>query len=842
MKTKIFGTLLLMLAISYGASAQVKGRVVDQTSKEPIVGATVIYQKESTTSELDGTFELKTAKSGDKLQLKYLGYKDTEVIATNNITVNLESTAIGLKEVSIVASVGIDRKTPVAISTISPKFASENLGSQELPELLKITPSSFITKGGGGLGDSRINVRGFDQRNIAVLINGVPVNDMENGWVYFSNWAGIGDALKQMQMQRGLGASKLAIQSVGGTMNIITKTTDSEKGGSIQQSTTDYGQYKTVLSLSTGNRKFGALSFVGSTTQGEGYINGTWAKAYSYFLSYSKDLGLKHKIQFIGLGAPQEHGQRSTRITPAEYDRYGLSYNKDLYTVNGEQKNININYFHKPIFTLNHYWTVSDKTSVNTSAYASIGHGGGSGPLGTYSSSVVRDNNGVLVMDPQFAINAASATGSRYILRNSVNNHKWYGVLSTLNHKFNDNLNLTFGLDGRTYKGEHFREVRDLLGGSFYRDPMNLNATVDANSSSLWNVFSVTPVGNRIAYDNDGLVDYYGTFGQLEYSNDKVSAFVQGSISETVYGRIDRYNLTHQENRSEDVKINGYNVKSGMNYNVNDKHNVFVNIGRYSRAPYFNFIFVGTGTNPNAVNRDLKNEESNSVELGYGFRSKSFKVKGNVYYTEFNNRSLQSSLLTATDGSQYRALITGQGAVHKGIELETQWKVLKDLDFNTFASFGDWKWKGNASATIRNEFTNTDTQVNIYSDGLYVGDQPQTQLGGYVRYQINKNFDVSSTYTYNDKYYSYFDPSNRTSPTITAQAYKFDAYGTLDARVGYKFKLGKYDSYAQLQAYNILNEDYWVEGNDAGGANTGTLLNGFKGWGTNGNISLKVNF
>lgn len=204
-----------MLAISYGASAQVKGRVVDQTSKEPIVGATVIYQKESTTSELDGTFELKTAKSGDKLQLKYLGYKDTEVIATNNITVNLESTAIGLKEVSIVASVGIDRKTPVAISTISPKFASENLGSQELPELLKITPSSFITKGGGGLGDSRINVRGFDQRNIAVLINGVPVNDMENGWVYFSNWAGIGDALKQMQMQRGLGASKLAIQSVG---------------------------------------------------------------------------------------------------------------------------------------------------------------------------------------------------------------------------------------------------------------------------------------------------------------------------------------------------------------------------------------------------------------------------------------------------------------------------------------------------------------------------------------------------------------------------------------------------------------------------------------------------
>ena len=163
------------------------------------------------------------------------------------------------------------------------------------------------------------------------LINGVPVNDMEGGTVYFSNWAGIGDALKVMQVQRGMGASKLAISSVGGTLNIITKTTDAEKGGSISQSLTSYGQTHTVLSLSTGNTKRGAFSFVGSTTQGNGYVDNTYTKAYSYFLSYAKDLGSKHQLQIIALGAPQEHGQRSSRLTPAEYDKYGLKYNKDVY-------------------------------------------------------------------------------------------------------------------------------------------------------------------------------------------------------------------------------------------------------------------------------------------------------------------------------------------------------------------------------------------------------------------------------------------------------------------------------------------------------------------------------
>ncbi|WP_163274865.1 hypothetical protein, partial [Enterobacter hormaechei] len=74
----------------------------------------------------------------------------------------------------------------------------------------------------------------FESRNIAVLVNGRPVNDMEGGTVYMSYWTGRSDVTSAMQVQRGLGSSKLAIASVGGTMNFLTRSADMKQGGVIR--------------------------------------------------------------------------------------------------------------------------------------------------------------------------------------------------------------------------------------------------------------------------------------------------------------------------------------------------------------------------------------------------------------------------------------------------------------------------------------------------------------------------------------------------------------------------------------------------------------------------------
>jgi outer membrane cobalamin receptor len=118
--------------------------------------------------------------------------------------------------------------------------------------VLNSTPGVYATTGGGGDGDAEVTIRGFSSRNVGVLLDGVPVNDMENGQVYWSNWFGLDAVTRSIQVQRGLGASKLALPSVGGTINIITKGFDSRKEASIMQEVGSDGYVRTSFGYSSG--------------------------------------------------------------------------------------------------------------------------------------------------------------------------------------------------------------------------------------------------------------------------------------------------------------------------------------------------------------------------------------------------------------------------------------------------------------------------------------------------------------------------------------------------------------------------------------------------------------
>lgn len=750
-----------------------------------------------------------------------------------------------IREVRVISSYGKERKTPVAMSTLNAKQISEVYGgSAELPEVLKVTPGVYATKTGGGVGDSRINIRGFDQRNIAVTINGIPVNDMENGWVYWSNWAGLGDAVSTIQVQRGLGASKLAINSVGGTMNIITKTTDAKSGASVMTSVTDYGQYKIMGYASTGLMENGfALTTVLSKTAGNSYVDGTWVDAYSYFFTLAKQVNDKHRLVLTGIGAPQSHGQRSTGLTPLQYDTLDRRYNGDIgYFANGELFNDRVNYYHKPQFSLNHYWNISNKTTVSSSLYYSIGHGGGSGRLG---SAYARTEEGLLDIQAAYDYNVANPTatsgGVKYAQRNSVNNHYWTGLVSTVNHKVNQYVDLTLGLDARSYRGEHFREVSNLLGGSARYDAVNGLVGVHEYASNYGNVFHVTPVDQRVAYDNDGLVKYAGLFGQAEYSKDKLSAFVTGAINTTSNQRVDRMlyinDTTGRGELSEKVNIMGYSYKGGANYNINEHHNVYINAGQFSRAPFFSFVFVN---NSNDVVQNLVNEKAESFELGYGFRTEKVAVKINAYLTNWKDKSLLSGNITGPNGTITRALMTGANATHKGIEVEFNTKPMKGLELGGIVSLGDWRWVGDINATVYSEIDPTESvTVTSYVDGVHVGDAPQNQFGLQGRYQITKGLYVGATWVYNDKFYANFDPSKKTNEADRIDAYQIPSYYNLDARVGYDLNLGDRKLTLGVQAFNITDVKFLSDATDKDGT---TFSYGFPGFGRNFNFFAKFTF
>jgi outer membrane cobalamin receptor len=122
-----------------------------------------------------------------------IGYTNQSKSAGAALNFTLEQSALEMSALEVLASRS-SSSAPVAYTDVKKEDMELRLGSRDLPMVLNSTPSVFATEQGGGAGDARINIRGFDQRNFAVMINGVPVNDMENGWVYWSNWDGMADA------------------------------------------------------------------------------------------------------------------------------------------------------------------------------------------------------------------------------------------------------------------------------------------------------------------------------------------------------------------------------------------------------------------------------------------------------------------------------------------------------------------------------------------------------------------------------------------------------------------------------------------------------------------------
>ena len=303
-------------AFAAGGMMTCNGTVVDENG-EPIVGASIVITdgKALGTSDVNGHFTVKAPDNTKSLTFSYVGYeKRTEKAQQRMGTIRMEPSSEILNDVVVTQSLARTRQTPVAVSQINKAEIDIKLGTQELPEILNTTPGVWATKDGGGFGDAKINMRGFKSANVAVLVNGIPVNDMEWGGVYWSNWAGLSDVASNIQTQRGLGAGLLSSPSVGGTINITTQSLDAQKGGSVWYGLGNDGMNQMGIKLSTGMMKNGwAVTILGSKKWSDNnYVQGTWYTSYNYFINVSKRINERHQLSFTAFGAPQEHAQRSS--------------------------------------------------------------------------------------------------------------------------------------------------------------------------------------------------------------------------------------------------------------------------------------------------------------------------------------------------------------------------------------------------------------------------------------------------------------------------------------------------------------------------------------------------
>ena len=318
---------------------KISGTVLDAQNHKPLQGVQIQSKQHNNVGALTGVkgdFVVEIPQKNDVLIFKYLGYNSKEIKCRGNKNeislgeIFLNKRIYPLNEITVSSGLVKDNNAAVSITEIRGNKIRSQLSDNPLPLILNIDPSVFAVRNGGGSGDAVLNVRGFKQENVALLLNGIPINGEENGLVYWSNWLGLSDATAAIQIQKGPGFANLTSNAIGGSINILTKKTENEKGGNFNIETTNYGNRKISFSLNSGTLPGNwQISCSGSVFGGKGYIDATPVKGASYFIVANKIIDKKNEINFTLIGAPQYHEQRTIKLSYSEMLKHGYKFNKD---------------------------------------------------------------------------------------------------------------------------------------------------------------------------------------------------------------------------------------------------------------------------------------------------------------------------------------------------------------------------------------------------------------------------------------------------------------------------------------------------------------------------------
>lgn len=898
----LFATTLLVAGSTAFADYVCRGTIIDDQG-EPLIGASVMVPgaKTGVTTDIDGNFTLKVPDNTKELTIEYIGYKTANVPASASMgTITLEVASQMLKDVVVTQSIARTRKTPVAASSVDALLIENKLGSQEFPEVLKTTPGVWATKDGGGYGDAKINIRGFKSENTGMLVNGIPVNDMEGGWVYWSNWAGLSDVTSMMQVQRGLGASIISVPSVGGTLNITTRSIDAKKGGSVFYGMGNDGMNHIGFNVSTGLMKNGwAVSLMGTRKWGDGYVQGTNFNAYTYFVNVSKRINDAHQLSLTAFGSPQVHYKRSSQDglsienwqKVADYMdgesmyRYNPTFGYDL---DGQVRSSTKNVYHKPQISLNHIWQIDHKSSLSSAVYVSLASGYGSSGQGrgTYKgqslsntswygasngnlNTLFRRDDGTFDYAAIQEMNMASETGSNMIMSKSINSHKWFGLVSTYkNELIEKKLNLTAGIDVRYYIGKHTNEITDLYNGEYFMDDSSRKGVNPANNAAAadpnWK-YQKLGVGDVVYRDYDGYTVQEGGFAQLEYTTlrDKLTMVLAGSLNNTTYWRVDRLYYDKEHGTSDKPNFVAGSVKGGANYNIDKHNNVYFNGGYLTRAPFFaKGVFAAQATS-NAINPNPVNEKCGSIELGYEFHSPVFTATFNAYYTKWMDKTTTRSS-TMNDGQRYYLNMSGVDARHMGLEFNLKYRPTQWLDIDAMLSLGDWNWDSNAKGYYYNELgqplANTSGKLAsgvlaedhawsiLNQKGRKVGGSAQTTGAIGLTVKPFKGMRIGADWTFSARNYSDYSVSDNDlipfKEVSVADPWQIPWGNQLDMSASYKFDMAGFEATIFGNVNNLFNYNYVVDAYTASGSR-GTWDNAYRvfySFGRTYSLRLKIAF
>jgi iron complex outermembrane receptor protein len=639
--------LLLVVPCFTLAQGTITGKVVDNETQQPLAGANVIVQGTTlgTSTNSEGRFSIANVPIGEQVVVvSYIGYttqrKTAQVVEGKTVEADfaLVSNPLPGQTVVVTATRARERETPVTFSNLEARDLEERYTTQDIPLLLAELPSTtYYSENGNGIGYNYVNIRGFDQRRLAVMVNGIPQNDPEDHNVYWLDFPDLAANLEDIQVQRGAGSAFYGPPAIGGTVNMITSTFSRGRKISLLAGAGSFNTQKYSVAVSSGVLAeryafYGRLSKIKS----DGYRDRSWTEFNSYFLGAVRyDENMTTQLNFYG-GPVSDHlayyGIPKSDIT-----------DKDKRKENPIARPEEIENFSQPHYELLHEWRLSDNVILNNTFFLVTGAGffDYDGSWGDSSYFRLTFKNGFRpTTNPQNAL-----------IRAFVNNTQ-YGWLPRLAYNHGSGT-LTVGAEARLHRSLHWGRIE-------WAQMLPDGATPDFHY-----------------YEYRGAKDMLSLYAQELYR-----LRPDMTVMVNLQYAFNRYRLYDEKYVGTDftVPYHFFNPRIGFNYNITNEWNVYVSLSRTSREPRLKNLYDAAESSggdspqfaikPNGTydfdNPLVKNETLNNVELGVGYGNHSYRVTANFYWMDFSNEIVKSGQV-----DRFGQPITGNAdkTRHQGVEL-----------------------------------------------------------------------------------------------------------------------------------------------------------------------------